>query len=170
MVQFQVLSRNPGHDDATSPVTGIILLIAITIILACIVLSQLPMLRFALQDTQVPAIFKITKITHGTNFDSTMVVKNTGAVGYKNKNMYAKTYKNSIPVDCVISTMNGHDFISSHHFGIQYIKGMSGQTWYSNLAVSINYKDKTFHPGDVVTFEVYDNTTNQIISRHMYTA
>jgi hypothetical protein len=126
--------------------------------------------NFVLQDSEVPAIFKITKITHGTNFESTMVVKNTAAIGYNNQNLYAKTYKNGIPLDCVISTMNGHDFISSHHFGIQYIKGMSGKTWYSDLAISINYKDKTFKPGDEVTFEVFDNTTNQIISRHMYRA
>ncbi|MDO8874389.1 MAG: hypothetical protein Q7V05_16945 [Methanoregula sp.] len=149
---------------------GGILSIAITMMLAVLVLLLFHMPSFALLDSEVPAIFKITKITHGTKFDSIMIVKNTGSIGYKNQNLYAKTYKNGIPLDCVISTMNGHDFISSHHFGIQNIKGMSGKTWYANLAISINYKDRTFHPGDEVTFEVYDNTTNKIISRHMYTA
>ncbi|MFA6226706.1 MAG: archaellin/type IV pilin N-terminal domain-containing protein [Methanoregula sp.] len=164
------MSLFPENTDATSPVIGGILTIAITIILALLVLLLFHMPSHAWQDNDVPAIFKITQITHGTHLDSFMVVKNTGSIGYKNQNLYAKTYKNGIPLDCIISTMNGHDFISSHHFGIQNIKGMSGQTWYSDLAISINYKDWTFHPGDVVTFEVYDTTTDQIIARHTYTA
>jgi FlaG/FlaF family flagellin (archaellin) len=164
------LSFFPGNSAATSPVIGGILCIAITMMLAVLVLLLFHMPNFVLQDSEIPAIFKITKITQGTHFDSIMVVKNTGSIGYKNQNLYAKTYKNGIPLDCVISTMNGHDFISSHHFGIQNIKGMSGKTWYSNLAISINYKDRTFKTGDKITFEVFDNTTNQIISRHIFTA
>ncbi len=133
-----------------------------------LLLFHLP--QFTLEETGVPAIFKITKITHGSNFESTMVVKNTDTIGYKNKNLYARTYKNGLPLYCKIPTINGHDFISSHHFGVQYISGMSGPTWYPNWAISINYKDKTFHPGDDITFEVYNNSTDQIISRHTYRA
>ena len=162
--------HNPGHDEATSPVIGGILTIAITISLAALVLLLFHIPNFTLQDASVPAIFKITKVTHGTNYESTMIVKNTDTIGYKNKNLYAKTYKNGIPLGSVISTMNGHDFISSHHIGVQNIKGMTGQTWNADQAISINYKDKTFHPGEEITFEVYDNTTDQIISRHKYLA
>jgi FlaG/FlaF family flagellin (archaellin) len=164
------LSLFAENTDATSPVIGGILTIAITISLAALVILLFHIPDFTLQDSPVPAIFKITGVTHGTNFESTMIVKNTDAMGYKNKNLYAKTYKNGIPLGSVISTMNGHDFISSHHIGVQYIKGMTGQTWNAGQAISINYKDKTFHPDEEITFEVYDNSTDQIISRHKYTA
>jgi flagellin-like protein len=163
-----MLSPHSGQDNATSPVTGVILMVAIVLILAALVLCLVPGFNFGWLENDVPAIFKITKISHDTNFDSSMVVKNTGAIGYKNKNLYAKTYKNGNPLPCVISTMNGKAFISTHHFGVQYIAGMSGQTWYPNAAIRIDYKDKTFQPEDVVMFEVYDNTTNQIISRDTY--
>lgn len=156
---------------------GGILCIAITMMLAVLVLLLFQMPNFILQDSEVPAIFKITAIRHTNgdgklNYDSYMVVVNSGVKGFENQNLYAKTYKNDIPLDCVISTMNGHDFISSQHFGVQNLAGFGakGVTWYSNAMIWIDYTDKTFHPGDEITFEVYDNKTNQIISRHTYTA
>jgi len=167
---YQVLSLFSGNTDAASPVIAGVLTIAITLILAMLVLLFFHMPDFEPHDTEVPAIFKITTILHGTNFDSSMVVKNTGSIGYQNQNLYAKTYKNGLPLDCIIPTMNGHDFISSHHFGIQYIAGMTKQTWNVDQSIRIDYKDRTFHPGDKITFEVYDSTTEQILSRHTYCA
>ena len=173
-----MLSSNPGHDDATSPVMGIILMLAIMIIFACIVLSQLLVLNLSWQDTEVPAIFKITTIRHTNengilNYDSYLVVINTGETGYKNQNLYAKTYGNGILLNCIIPTMNAQKFIDgSHHFGVQNLAGFgsTGSTWYPDAMIWIDYTDNTFHPGDEVTFEVFDSTTDQIISRHMYTA
>ena len=164
------MSLFPGDDDATSLVIGIVLNLAILFILALLVLLFFQMPNLLWQDTAVPEIFKITNIIHDTNFDSCMIVKNSGTIGYKNKNIFAKTYRNGVELDCMIPTLNGNKFISSHHFGIQYIAGMSGQTWYSNAVIRIDYKDRTFHPGDLVTFEVFDNTTKQIISRSTYRA
>lgn len=158
------------QDNATSPVIGVVLNLAIVFILALLVLLLFQMPNFTSQETGVTEIFKITNIIHDTNFDSSMIVKNVGTIGYKNKNIYAKTYRNGVELDCIISTLNGNKFISSHHFGIQYLAGMSGQTWYSNAAIRIDYADRTFRPGDLITFEVFDNTTNQIISRSTYRA
>ena len=42
--------------------------------------------------------------------------------------------------------------------------------WNPIELIFIDFKDGTFHPGDLVTFDVYDNSTKQIISRHTYTA
>ena len=171
------MSLFPENTDATSPVMGGILCIAITMMLAVLVLLIFQMPNFLLQDSEVPAIFKISTIRHTNengklNYDSYMVVVNSGVKGYENQNLYAKTYKNGILLNCVISTMNGNKFISSQHFGVQNLAGFGakGATWYSNAMIWIDYTDKTFHPGDEVTLEVYDNITNQIISRHMYTA
>lgn len=171
------MSFFPGNTDATSQVIGGILCIAITMVLAVLVLLIFHMPNFAMQDSEVPAIFKITKIRHTNekgilNFDSYMVVINSGGTGYENQNLYAKTYKDGILLNCVISTMNGNKFISSQHFGVQNLAGFGskGATWYPNSMIWIDYTDKTFHPGDEITFEVYDNKNDQIISRHMYTA
>jgi len=177
-ISYQVLSPRLVPDNATTPATGVILMVVITIILACIVLSQVLLFNFAWQDTTVPAVFKITLIRHTDekgilNYDSYMVVKNTGDTGYKNQNLYANTYRNGVLLECIIPTMNGEKFIDgSHHFGVQNLAGMGakGSTWYPDAMIWIDYTDKTFHPKDQITFEVYDNTTKRCISRHSYTA
>ena len=101
-------------------------MLAITLILAVLVLLMfhLPYLY----DSSIPAIFKITNIRHtnehgALNYDSYMVVMNTGTTGYRNANLYAKTYRNGINLDCRIETLNGHDFIPTHHFKIQTMGG-----------------------------------------------
>ena len=150
-------------------------MLAITLILAVLVLLMfhLPYLY----DSSVPAIFKITNIRHtnehgALNYDSYMVVMNTGTTGYRNANLYAETYRNGVNLDCRIETLNGHAFIPTHHFKIQTLggAGSQGTLWNPIELIFIDFKDGTFHPGDLVTFDVYDNSTKQIISRHTYTA
>jgi hypothetical protein len=149
-------------------------MLVITFILAALVLLMMVQLPY-IYDQSVPEIFKITKIRHVNengvlNYDSYMVVMNTGTTGYKTKNLYAKTYRNGVELNCRIPTLNGEAFIDgSRHYDVQYLRS-SGSTWYPALSIGIDYQDKTFHPGDTVTFEVYDNSTKQIISRHTYMA
>lgn len=167
------MSSIAKNAEATSPVIGNLLIIAITIALAVLVLLSVHLPDFDSSDTEVPAIFKIISIRHTNedgilNYDSYIVVMNSGEINYKRKNLYAKTYRNGILLDSILETMNGQDFISSHHFGIQYMVGSTGQIWNSNQRIGIDYKDRTFQPDDVVIFEVYDKTTNQIISRDTY--
>jgi len=163
------------HGEASSPALGIILLLAITLILALLVLLMfhLPFLY----DTSVPAIFKITNIRHTSehgalNYDSYMVIMNTGTAGYPNKNLYAGIYRNGVLMDCRIETFNGHDFIPTHHYTIQTLggPGSCGSIWNPVEMVFIDFRDGTFHPGDQIIFEVFDNSTKQIVSRHYYTA
>jgi len=163
------------RQEAASPALGVILLLAITLILAVLVLLmfRLPYLY----DSSVPAIFKITTIRHtnehgALNYDSYMVVMNTGSTGYRNGNLYGVIYRNGEDLGWRIETFNGHNFIPTHHYGIQTLggAGSQGTTWYPAEMIFIDFRDGTFHPGDLVAFEVYDNTTRQIISRHSYTA
>ncbi len=165
--------RNP---EASSPVIGVILMLVVTFILAALVLLLMVHLPYQ-YDESIPAIFKITKIRHVNEngvmkFDSYMVVKNTGTTGYVNLNLYALSYRNGKLLECSITTMNGYAYIPTHHYQIQTLggPGSQGRIWDPNELISINYKDGTFHPGDVVTFDVYDVVTQQIISRHTYTA
>lgn len=150
------------------------LMLAITLILAILVLLmfRLPYLY----DPSVPAVFQITNIRHDQNgirnFDSYVVVMNTGTTSYRNANLYAEIYRNGGKLDSRIETLNGHDFISTHHYMIQTLggAGSQGSFWSPIEMISIDFRDGTFRPGDMVTFEVYDNTTRQILSRHTYTA
>jgi len=155
---------------------GILLMLAITFILAALVLLMMIQLPYQF-DQSVPEIFKITKIRHVDDYDrltydSRMMVMNAGETGYKNLNLYALTYRNGDPLESSIKTVNGHNFIPTHHYKIQNLggQGSRGTTWDPGELIFIDYSDKTFHPGDVVTFEVYDVETDQIISRHTYTA
>jgi len=160
-------------------------MVVITIVLAALVLAMIWMLPSLTWDTGgVPAIFKITRISHIDDttglldYDSYMVLVNAGTSGYQNRNLFAKTYVNDIQVDSRISTLNADAFCHSVHTGVERIGGLGSRgsmldtnaQWYPGQHLWIDYSHDTFHPGDTVKFEVYDTTTNQIISRHEYNA
>jgi hypothetical protein len=147
--------------------------------LAAIVLAMLLMLpALAWGVDEVPAIFKITSITHtdektlAMNYDSRVVVQNTGATPYQNADLMAKFFKNDDPVRCTISTLHGEDFIPTHHYGIQTIsgEGCKGVTWLPGERVAFDFTDRTFFPGDLVRVEISDVITGEILSIHSYTA
>ena len=153
-------------------------MVAITIVLALLVLLlfHLPALDYDM--TPIPAIFTITNIFHDDeitgvmNYDSRMILLHTGTISYNNGDLKAKLFKNDQPVSCVIETLNGNDFISTVHLGVQWIggAGCSGAMWAPGEMTAIDFTDGTFHPGDSVQIDIVGNSTNQIISRHVYHA
>lgn len=165
-------------DRAESHTIANILIVLITMILAALVLLlfHLPPLHWEI--TLLPAIFTITNIFHtdeitgDLNYDSRLIVLHTGTVGYNNANLKANLLKNGQPVSCVIETMNGNDFISTAHFGVQWMggAGCSGATWEPGEMTVIDFTDGTFQPGDMVQIDIVDNSTNQILSRHAFRA
>jgi flagellin-like protein len=169
------VSLQSEPDRASSPVTGIILLIGITFILAMLVLLMCLGFRLPSGDTSVPAIFVINQIRHVNpygilDYDSYVVIENTGKIPYDNRNLYARAYRNGEHVPCDIPTMNGNDFLPTHHFGIQKLGGFGSHDflWYPGATIYIDYTKGTFHPGDIVQFDVYDRTNRTIISRNTY--
>jgi len=120
-------------------------------------------------EEEVPAIFKITSITHGTNYESILVMRHTGPVTYNNSNLNAKFYKNA-QLFCKIPTF--YNYVPTHHYGVQTMSGggCSGHTWLPGEGVNINFKDGTLRPDDMVMAEIYDTTTGLIISRHSFRA
>lgn len=162
--------------NASSNSIGIMLMLAVTFLLALLVLLlmiQLP----SMYDTSVPSIFKIIKIRHDDgfghiNYDSRMTIINSATSGFKNRNLEAETYRNGVRLDCRIPTFQGSEFLQTHHFRIQNLGGPGScdATWDPNEMVFIDFTDGTFRPGDTVTFEVYDKISGQIISRHTYAA
>jgi hypothetical protein len=160
-------------------------MLVISILLAALVLAMILMLpSLTWVNGEVPAIFKITSISHiddktgVLNYDSYMVLVNAGTSGYRNRNLSAKTYVNGIQVDRRITTLNADAFCHSVHTGIERIGGLGSRgsmldanaQWYPGQHLWIDYSRGTFHPGDTVKFEVYDTTTKLIISCHEYHA
>ncbi len=152
-----------------------VLLLGITFILAMLVLLLCLGFRLPGGDSAIPTIFAITRIQHTNpqgvlDYDSYMVVKNTGTIAFDNRKLSAKTYRNGVHLPCDIPTMNGKDFLPTHHFGIQTLGGFGSHDylWYPDATIAINYAKGTFHPGDTVQFDVYDRTTQTIISRDTY--
>ena len=118
------------HDDASSYPIGVILLVAITFLLALLVLLMFQIQPLAWNmETEIPLIFTITSIqsvdelTGHLNYDSRVLLLHTGKADVQNKNLKARFLKNGQPVSCTIVTMNGHDFISTSHFGFQWMSG-----------------------------------------------
>ncbi len=165
------------NDNATSGQIGVILLVAITILLALLILLMIQIPSFALNmEKEIPVIFAITglenvdELTGQNNYDSRVLLLHTGREDYPNKNLKARFLKNGQPVLCTIATMNGHDFISTSHTGIQWMggSGCSGETWSPGERICIDFSDGTFHPGDRVQMDIIDKGTNMTISRHIY--
>jgi hypothetical protein len=170
------LSTDTRNSTASAHALGTVIILVIVFVVAALLLLLFPGIP-GFYDGSVPSPIKITKIRHVNekgvlNYDSYLVLKNTGTIGYSNANIYAQTYRNGELLACSIKTMNGHNYISTHHYHIQNMggQGSCGATWDPGEMVSIDYADRTFHPGDEVTFEVYDAVTGQIISRHTVTA
>jgi hypothetical protein len=159
-----------GDDGASNPI-GSILIIAITVVIAALILAQLLLLP-AIFDPAPPVIFEITKIRHVNDagvltYDSRVMLVNVGSEDYKNKNLMAKIYRNDIPLTFVMGSLNGNDYIAHYHtHGVDIMggPGCSGTTWSPGEMLYIDFKDRTFHPEDTVQIDVYDKTTNQIVS------
>jgi hypothetical protein len=159
--------------DASSHPIATMLMILLVVLLAAIVLAMVMLMPvIAWEDKGVPSIFKILSVTHDADYASIVVLQHTGITPYQNDQLNAKFYKNGEPVSCNIVTFHGDFFVSTHHYGVENMggSGCSGSTWLPNEKVSLNFSDKTFHPGDLVMAEIYDTTTDLIISRHSFRA
>jgi hypothetical protein len=151
--------------------------VAITFLLALLVLLMVQIQPFAWNtEKEIPAIFTISaikgvdEITGHMNYDSRMLLLHTGTAEYQNRNLKAKILKNGELLSCSITTMNGDDFISTSHYGVQWMggSGCSGDYWSPNEQIRIDFSDGTFRPGDVVQIDVIDKVTDVIISRHAF--
>jgi hypothetical protein len=127
----------------------------------------------------LPAIFVISSIDHRSelapypfNYDSRVTLVHIGTKYYENALLKAIFYRNQKPLRAVISTLDGHEFISTHHYGVQWMggSGCSGGTWIPGESTVIDFSDGTFLPGDRVQVDIVDIPTNRTISRHQFTA
>jgi hypothetical protein len=176
-----MLSPALQNEDASSPITGIILLIGIAIIAAMLLLLLCLGFQMPHGEAQVPAVFKITNVVHTNQYgkmirESYLVLTNKGRQSYRNRYLYVKLFVNGIQVDLDLPTLNGDASCHLHHHGFKNIGGQgsdggmdkSNAQWYPDQMIWIDFNDGTFGPGDTIRIEVYDDITGQILSRDTY--
>ncbi|TAJ44003.1 hypothetical protein [Methanofollis fontis] len=88
---------------------------------------------------------------------------------YVKDDLTAQFYCNGEPVYAVIGTLDAHLFIPTHHNGVQYMTG-TGSVWCPNAKITIDFRDGTFRPGDVVRVEVRSKSAGRVISADTATA
>jgi flagellin-like protein len=175
------VSLQHDPDRAGSPVTGVILMIAITMVIAMLVLLLCLGFQMPHADTPVPLIFQITNVVHtdlhgNMNRESYLVLKNIGRNSYPNKRLSLKLYVNDVPANIYIPTLNSDNLIHGPHHGFKNLGGL-GTTgarnkedgrWYPDQMIWIDFNEGTFGPGDILRIEIYDETTGKILSGDTY--
>ncbi len=180
-IHSYVLSQIPEPDRAMSPVISIVLATAIAFILAMLVLLLCLGFGMPHADPTAPRVFKIASITYipdssGTHVRGFVTVTNAGSENYRNRYLKVITYVNGKKANCNIPTLNNQLFCSLNHDGVWHLYGVgtwgnqdhATSVWPANSDISIEYKKGILRPGDRLTLEVIDTTTNQIISRDTY--
>ncbi len=173
------MSRFPDPERASSPVIGVLLLIGITFILAMLVLVLCS--GFRLPSAGPDDIFRIKTITYipdtsGTGIRGLVTVSNTGSKDYRNRYLGVITYVNGARANCNIPTLNNELFCSLNHYGVWHLSGVGTwgnkdfptSVWPGHSDIAIEYKKGIMRPGDRVTLEVIDTTTNRVISRDTF--
>jgi hypothetical protein len=168
--------------QASSAIQATLLLLAITFLLAALVLLLSVHLPGILPEETVPAIFVISDIRHTNKYgqmveEGRVALTNIGPADYQNWNLYAITYVNGKRLPADIPSLNAYEIaqIPNHH-GIQNLEGLGSSGtkdnhnafWVSGASLAINYNNHSIRPGDVVTIEIYDTASHTIISRDTY--
>ena len=164
-----------GHnrDDGSSGTIGTILLVVITVILAALLALFLLSYQFPelQQPKEIPTIFEIqTILSQNPDYDSRIVLKNIGDCPYENQYLSCRIYINDELAGCRIKTLNGHDFISTHHYGVQTVGGMgcSDISWKPSEKLAIDLSDSTIRDGSHVRVDVIWEPTGTTISTDEY--
>ncbi len=156
------------RESATSQVTGTLLLVAITVILAILLLLCFHLPNFDWEYTEPPVIFSITSITSSPpTYESQVFLRNVVKKDYNNQELSAKIYRNDVLLPCTIQTLNTHEFIPTAHYGVKNLKGEGGcsETWNYNQMLRIDLSDGFIHPGDVIRVDIIKTATDTVISR-----
>jgi flagellin-like protein len=165
---------NIHQERAASQVEATLILVAITVILALLLFLALPIHFPELNvPEEPPAIFAITMISSSPpDFESRIYLRNEGNEAFPNAPLCAEIYLDGKRLPCVIRTLHTHDFISTHHYGVQTLKGSGGQdaTWAPREMLRIDLSDGTIHPGDTVQVEILMTEDGPVISRDATTA
>jgi hypothetical protein len=175
------LSPPSVSDQATSPVIGVVLIFGIIFILVLLVLLMCLGIQMPHADAQVPDIFRIATITYildsdGIHYRGFVKVTNTESKDYRNTYLKVITYVDDNQANCNVPTLNNDLFCTTSHDGVWHLWGVGTHgppdsptsVWPARSDISIEYAKGRLHPGDRITLEFIDTTTNLVISRDTY--
>ncbi|MCK8517631.1 type IV pilin [Methanoculleus sp. 7T] len=166
--------RIAADERALSDTHGELLMVAVTIILAALVLlmllAMIPSWSWA-EPPEPPIIITgvlhTSKETGALTWASRVILLNNGSTVYENDCLRAVFYQNGQKIRTV-QTLNGHLIIASHHNGVRYLKGPGCRTpyWNPGEEMEVDLADRTLQPGAKVTVAIVDKRTGKVISRH----
>jgi hypothetical protein len=150
------------RDPSLSQLQGLLLMVAITVILAALLLAYLMGLFWFESGCECnpPSPIKITMIdnarTSAGRYKSVVTIQNTAPYPFPNDDLRLDLLINGEKFR-EVSTLNGHNFISSHHYGVQTIGGLGtqNQNMIPRSLITINFADNTIYPNELVTVRIY---------------
>jgi hypothetical protein len=165
------------NEKAVSQPIAVMLLIAITMLVAALVLLLVDLPSFDLGIVTTPSVLQIFRVYHNDetghlNYDSRLILINNGTKSFENKDLKAEFFRDGTKIPAIVETMNGDLFVSTHHYGIQTMGGLgcSGPTWLPGEKISIDFSDGTFHPGDRIQMDILEKSAGKLISSHVFVA
>ncbi|MCZ0859623.1 hypothetical protein O0S10_00090 [Methanocorpusculum sp. MG] len=187
------------RDAAVSPSIATLLLVLLTVLIAAILLLLcMGMINFSLDTYEpVPEIIVIQEIHHeniqgkitwagrlylihkGREEKPVVEMKN-GRFSYVIKEYdsiilsdhSAVIYVNGIRQPIFINTLQGNEFIPTHHYGVATLAGtgVRGYEWMAGEWAWIDVKDEMITANNEVTLEIVRKSDNKVISRSTKTA
>ncbi len=168
------MRQTAGSEGALSDTHGVFVMVAVTIILAALILLMLLAMLppWSWEEPAQPPII-ITGITHTSQatglltYASRVTLKNNGSTVYENDCLRAVFYVNGQRV-CIVQTLNGYLLIPSHHYGVKTLGGEGCRTpyWNPGEEMVLDLSDNTLYPGAQVTVEIMDKRNGKVISKH----
>jgi hypothetical protein len=174
---LKVVSFN--HDRAASQLIGVLMMVILVILLAAVLMLMIQFPSFDLQKirTETPSFIEIRRFYHenehgALNYDSRVILYHNGTENLENSKLWAEFYRNGGKLPVIIETLNGYEFVSTHHQGVQTIGGLgcSGPSWSPGEKILIDFSDGTFHPGDQVRVDIFVRPSGALISQYTRTA
>lgn len=143
-------------------------MVAITVILAALILLCFHLPDMNWDYTEPPVIFRIEQITsHQPTYESLVYLRNVVEKDYPNRDLSAKIYSNDELLPCTIETLHTSDFISTHHYGVSTLsrEGGNGDFWHYNQLLRIDISNGYIHPGDEIRVDIIETESGTVISR-----
>jgi len=161
-------------DDGVSPVIAELLLLALALILCALLaacLMNYSCTPLVPSPSEPPEILAIVSVDHYNDkkltFASKVKLRNIGTKPLVNQNYSAEVYINDVKQYVIINTLQAHDFIDTHHFGISTISGSgpTGYEWEPGNSGDFDLLDSMVQPGCTLRIDIIRKEDGKVISR-----
>lgn len=167
-------STAPDRGDSHTLAT--LFLVIIVVLLAALVALFFKMPSFTTA-TLIPSFLHVLQVLHTSengllNYDSRVILINNGTETLENNLLRAEFYRNNTRIPATVETMNGYQFISTRHYGVERMWGLGcqGSTWEPKEKIGLDFSDRTFHPGDRIRVDFFLIESGEMVSSHSFIA